>query len=60
LLGRDDVTELGAVLAGEAEGRLSPEEITVFDSSGLAVQDLAIVLAALKRAEELDLPTLDL
>jgi alanine dehydrogenase len=60
LLGRDDVTELGAVLAGEAEGRVSPEEITVFDSSGLAVQDLAIALAALKRAEELDLPTLDL
>ena len=60
LLGRDDVTELGAVLAGEAEGRLSPEEITVFDSSGLAVQDLAIALAALERAEELDLPTLDL
>ena len=48
------------MLAGEAEGRLSPEEITVFDSSGLAVQDLAIALAALKRAEELDLPTLDL
>ena len=29
-------------------------------TSGLAVQDLAITLAALKRAEELDLPTIDL
>ena len=60
LLGREDVTELGAVLAGEAEGRRSPEEITVFDSSGLAIQDLAIALAALERAAELDLPQLDL
>jgi alanine dehydrogenase len=60
VLGRDDVTELGAVLAGEAGGRRSPEEITVFDSSGLAVQDLAIAIAAFERADELDLPMLDL
>jgi ornithine cyclodeaminase/alanine dehydrogenase-like protein (mu-crystallin family) len=54
------VTELGAVLAGEAEGRRSPDEITAFDSTGLAIQDLAVALAALERAEELDLPTVDL
>jgi alanine dehydrogenase len=59
VLGRADVTELGAVLAGEAEGRRSPEEITVFDSSGLAVQDLAIALAAMEHADELDLPAID-
>jgi ornithine cyclodeaminase/alanine dehydrogenase-like protein (mu-crystallin family) len=34
--------------------------VTVFDSTGLAIQDLAISLAALERAEELDLPTLAL
>ena len=57
---RDDVTELGTVLVGHAPGRESPDEITSFDSTGLAIQDLAIALAAMERADELDLPTLDL
>jgi ornithine cyclodeaminase/alanine dehydrogenase-like protein (mu-crystallin family) len=57
---RDDVTQLGDVLAGTAEGRRSEDEITAFDSTGLAIQDLAVALAALERAEELDLPTLEL
>jgi alanine dehydrogenase len=59
-LQRDDVTELGSVLAGEAEGRRDDDEATVFDSTGLAIQDLAIALAAMERADELDLPTLEL
>ena len=59
-LARDGVTELGAVLAGDVEGRGSDEEITTFDSTGLAIQDLAIVLAALERADELGLPSLEL
>ncbi len=59
-LDRARVTELGAVLAGEAEGRRSPDEITAFDSTGLAIQDLAIALAALERADELELERLDL
>jgi ornithine cyclodeaminase/alanine dehydrogenase-like protein (mu-crystallin family) len=57
---REDVTELGAVLTGDAEGRRSDDEITIFDSTGLAIQDLAIAIAAYDRAGELDLPTLDL
>jgi alanine dehydrogenase len=59
-LERSGVTELGAVLAGNAEGRQSDQEITTFDSTGLAIQDLAIALAAMERADELDLPTLEL
>jgi alanine dehydrogenase len=59
-LGRDDVTELGAVLAGDAPGRTGDDEITAFDSTGLAIQDLAIALAAMERAPELDLPMIDL
>jgi alanine dehydrogenase len=46
---RERVTELGAVLAGEADGARSPEEITTFDSTGLAIQDLAVARAALER-----------
>ena len=57
---RSGVTELGAVLAGDAHGRDSDDEITSFDSTGLAIQDLAIALAAIEREDELDLPTLEL
>jgi ornithine cyclodeaminase/alanine dehydrogenase-like protein (mu-crystallin family) len=54
VLEREQVTQLGDVLAGEARGRGSDEEATVFDSTGLAIQDLAIALAALERLDELD------
>jgi alanine dehydrogenase len=57
---RDDVTELGAVLTGEAEGRQTPDEITLFDSTGLAIQDLAIAKAAFAKVDELDLHRLEL
>jgi alanine dehydrogenase len=59
-LGRDRVIQLGDVLAGSARGRQSDEEITAFDSTGLAIQDLAIALAAVEQAGELDLPALEL
>src|SRR6266540_3998104 len=60
LITRERVTELGAVLAGDAPGRQADSDVTLFDSTGLAIQDLAIALAALERAGELDLPTLEL
>ena len=60
VLERERVTELGAVLAGEAKGRQSDDDITAFDSTGLAIQDLAIALAAFESAESLDLPGIDL
>lgn len=56
MLRREDVTQLGDVLEGTAPGRVSPEDATAFDSTGLALQDLAIALAALECRDELDLP----
>lgn len=47
LIGRDDVIDLGAVLVGEDPGRRGPEAATLFDSTGLAIQDLAVAKAAL-------------
>jgi alanine dehydrogenase len=47
LVAREQVTELGAVLAGEAPGRTGPEAVTLFDSTGLAIQDLAVARVAL-------------
>jgi alanine dehydrogenase len=43
----EEVTEIGPVLLGEAPGRGDAEEITLFDSTGLAIQDLAIAHAVL-------------
>ncbi len=47
LISRERVTELGAVLSHEAPGRQDEREVTLFDSTGLAIQDLAIARAAL-------------
>ncbi len=43
---------LGEVVAGKKPGRRSPEEITVFDSTGLIIQDLALGFALFKKAQE--------
>jgi len=59
VLAREDVTQLGDVLAGTAPGRGHDDEITTFDSTGLAIQDLAIALAAMERAAELALETIE-
>ena len=48
-LTRGDVTELGRILTGEETGRQDEHEITVFDSTGLAVQDLAVAAAVYER-----------
>jgi ornithine cyclodeaminase/alanine dehydrogenase-like protein (mu-crystallin family) len=45
---RPKVTELGAVLTGTAPGRTSEQQATLFDSTGLAIQDLALCLAVLE------------
>lgn len=39
----DQVTELGAIVAGAAPGRLSPEDITLFESQGIALEDVAVM-----------------
>lgn len=52
-LGDDHVIgELGEVVLGKVEGRTSPDDITVFESLGLAVEDLAAVHHIYRRAEE--------
>jgi ornithine cyclodeaminase/alanine dehydrogenase-like protein (mu-crystallin family) len=57
---RDTVTELGAVLAGDSEGRRDDNEVTLFDSTGLAIQDLAIAKAAVAKLDEIEPPTIEL
>ena len=61
-LQREDVTELGAVLIGDARGRSDDRETTLFDSTGLAIQDLAIAALLMDdlRAGRLDAPEVTL
>ena len=59
VLTRADVSQLGDVLIDTAERR-SGDDMTVFDSTGLAIRDLAIAVAALERAADLELPTIRL
>jgi alanine dehydrogenase len=51
LITRDDVhAELGEVVAGKKPGRISKDEITVFDSTGTALQDVAAAAVVYERA----------
>jgi alanine dehydrogenase len=62
LIDREQVTQLGDVIVGSAEGRRGPDEITLFDSTGLAIQDLAICRAVYRRWREgaIDAPVVSL
>lgn len=53
LVSRDQVTEIGAVLSGSAaDFHREDTAVTMFDSTGLAIQDLAIARAALRAWQE--------
>ena len=56
------VTPIGEVLLGRAPGRRSADDITLFDSTGLAIQDLGIAAAVFEAWREGDLsaPTVEL
>jgi ornithine cyclodeaminase len=45
------LTPLGEVLTERAQGRTDDRDITVFDSSGIGLQDLYLALALLKRMD---------
>lgn len=46
-----DIIPLGAVINGDANGRGSDQEITIFDSTGMGMQDLAAASLALRKAQ---------
>ena len=52
LLKPEDITEIGKVILGEAPGRTSEDEITVFDSTGIGLQDLMTASMVIDRAKE--------
>jgi ornithine cyclodeaminase len=44
--------EIGEILIGKASGRTSPDEITIFESQGLAIEDLATAQFLYRKALE--------
>ena len=53
LMARDDIHgELGEIVAGRKPGRTSTDEITIFDSTGTAMQDVAAAAMAYSKAVE--------
>lgn len=55
LITTEDITELGEILLGRKPGRSSPDEITLFKSVGIAVQDAMAAQVALENAQKLGL-----
>ncbi len=47
----DKFDEIGAVIAGDLPGRSSNDQVTVFDSTGLSLQDLATIARIVSQAE---------
>jgi alanine dehydrogenase len=52
LLSEGAITEIGAVINGAHAGRAGAEEITVFDGTGVGLQDLAVASRAVELAVE--------
>ncbi|MEO9875637.1 MAG: iminosuccinate reductase BhcD [Anderseniella sp.] len=52
LISETDITSIGDVINGTHPGRTSDTEITVFDGTGVGLQDLAVASVAAKLAEE--------
>lgn len=52
LIAPDDITQIGAVINGDRLGRVSDDQITLFDGTGVGLQDLAVASAAVDLAVE--------
>lgn len=49
-LAEADIVEIGAVVNGDHPGRISDSEITLFDGTGVGLQDLAVASAVVEKA----------
>ncbi|GAA5071610.1 ornithine cyclodeaminase family protein [Roseibacterium beibuensis] len=52
LISDSDISEIGAVINGTHPGRQSADEITLFDGTGVGLQDLAVAAAVVETAIE--------
>lgn len=52
LISADDIAQLGAVINGTVPGRTSENQITLFDGTGVGLQDLAVAASVVELAVE--------
>ena len=57
LINEADITPIGEVINGTHKGRTSDDEITLFDGTGVGLQDLAVAAVAARVAAERGLAT---
>lgn len=58
MITQDDIySSLGEIISGKKKGRVTDSEITVFDSTGLAIQDIATANLVFNRAKEAGIGT---
>jgi alanine dehydrogenase len=58
IITRDSITaKIGDVITGKAEGRVSDDDITIFDSTGLAVQDVVTAWKVYEKAVKIGVGT---
>jgi len=50
LIAEGDITEIGAVINGTAPGRTGPDDLTLFDGTGVGLQDLAVAASVVDLA----------
>jgi ornithine cyclodeaminase len=50
LIAESDITEIGAVINGTASGRTGPDDLTLFDGTGVGLQDLAVAASVVDLA----------
>jgi ornithine cyclodeaminase len=58
LITEADITPIGAVINGDHPGRTTEDEITIFDGTGVGLQDLAVASVAARVAQDKGLATL--
>ena len=51
ILKPDDITPIGDVINGQNQGRIGDDDVTLFDGTGVGLQDLAVASAAVKVAD---------
>ncbi len=52
-IGKDSIhAEIGEIITGAKQGRTSAEEVTIFDTTGVAIQDLAVAGLALQKLQK--------
>lgn len=58
LIHPNDIAEIGTVIMDKSKGRKSSKDVTIFDSTGISLQDLAVSNELLLKAEKLNIGSL--